>query len=194
MWSRHLSMVRSAILIPAMRSTKQLQADRILPLRHLEMRQLSRAGWLPITLRGPSAFWGYNSTSHPVSEPNPNPPLDHARPAQELACSLNASSPGLPLLVLTVAGDLSAEVERRAAELGTLVPVEDVRFPNNMRDGRCGAHGLAHDHRCCRGEGVSQDLRRPVSRHMLAASAVLLPAVRRHTRRRCCVEDGPIVC
>jgi hypothetical protein len=60
----------------------------------------------------------------------------YAHFAQELACSLNASSPGLPLLVLTVVGDLSADVERRAAQLGTLVPVEDVRFPNNMRDGR----------------------------------------------------------
>ena len=56
--------------------------------------------------------------------------------AQELACSLNASSPGLPLLVLTVAGGLTADVKRRAAQLGTLVPVDDVRFPNNMRDGR----------------------------------------------------------
>ena len=56
--------------------------------------------------------------------------------AQELACSLNASSPGLPLLVLTVAGDLGADAERRAAQLGTLVPVDDVRFPNSMRDGR----------------------------------------------------------
>ncbi len=55
---------------------------------------------------------------------------------QELACSLNASSPGLPLLVLTVAGDLGAAAEARAAQLGTLVRVEDVRFPNAMRDGR----------------------------------------------------------
>jgi len=38
--------------------------------------------------------------------------------------------------VLTVVGDLGTATEARAAQLGTLVPVEDVRFPNAMRDGR----------------------------------------------------------
>ena len=38
--------------------------------------------------------------------------------------------------MLTVAGDLSAGAAARAAQLGTLLPIEDVRFPNSMRDGR----------------------------------------------------------
>lgn len=59
------------------------------------------------------------------------------RAVQELACSLNRSSPGVPLLVLTVAGDISPAVEKQAAALAQLVHVDEFRFHNAMRDGRC---------------------------------------------------------
>ena len=55
---------------------------------------------------------------------------------QELACSLNRSSPGVPLLVLTVHGDLSRAVEEQAAALAELIYVEELWFDNAMRDGR----------------------------------------------------------
>ena len=59
---------------------------------------------------------------------------------QELACSLNASSPGVPLLLLTVAGDLSAAVESEAEGLATILKVADFRFHNAMREGRWVRH------------------------------------------------------
>jgi len=58
-----------------------------------------------------------------------------------VACSLNATNPGLPLLVMTVEGDLSPGVAAAAAQVATLVHVPDLMFPNTMRDGRCGSNG-----------------------------------------------------
>ena len=61
---------------------------------------------------------------------------------QELACSVGRTNPGLPLVVLSVAGDLTA------AELNTVKAldvqlrfVDEVRFPNIREDGRCGVKG-----------------------------------------------------
>lgn len=46
---------------------------------------------------------------------------------QELACSLRRSNPEVELLVMTVEGDLSIEVERQVAAQAKMVYVED--FP-----------------------------------------------------------------
>lgn len=55
---------------------------------------------------------------------------------QEVACSINATNQGLPLLVMTVAGDLSPAIEAQAARAGRVVHVPDLNLPNSMRDGR----------------------------------------------------------
>ena len=57
---------------------------------------------------------------------------------QEVACSLHVSNPGLPLLVMTVASDLSPGVEAAVAGVARVVHVPELSFPNTMRDGRYG--------------------------------------------------------
>ena len=55
-----------------------------------------------------------------------------------MQCSLNRSNPGLPLLILTVQGDLSPSVLQAAQAVGQIVQVEDVRVGkgNTYEDGR----------------------------------------------------------
>ena len=51
---------------------------------------------------------------------------------QALACSLNRTNPGLPLVVLTVAGDLRPKTEAAVREVAHLQHVPDFYFPNNV--------------------------------------------------------------
>ena len=59
---------------------------------------------------------------------------------QALQCSLNRTNPGLPLLILTVPGDLSPFILQAAQALGRVIEVEDVRVGsrNTYEDGRSG--------------------------------------------------------
>ena len=49
---------------------------------------------------------------------------------QGLACSLNRSNPGLPLVVITVKGDLTAESEDAIRQVARLVHVDEFYVRN----------------------------------------------------------------
>ena len=57
---------------------------------------------------------------------------------QGLACSIKRTNGDLPLVVLTVKGDLSEESEQAVQEVATLVHVEDF-FVRSLHTQRCGA-------------------------------------------------------
>ena len=52
---------------------------------------------------------------------------------RELACSLNATNPGVPLLIMAVKGDLNTADLAEVATLGELRLVTDIRVPNTRR-------------------------------------------------------------
>lgn len=49
---------------------------------------------------------------------------------QGLACSLNRTNPGLPLVVITVKGDLTAESEAAIGQVARLIHVDEFFVPN----------------------------------------------------------------
>ena len=57
----------------------------------------------------------------------------HLTLKQEVACSLNATNPGLPLLVMTVPGDLSPGVEAAAAAVAQVPAAGFQNLPPNYR-------------------------------------------------------------
>jgi len=66
------------------------------------------------------------------------PPDKLQQHAQGLACSIKRTNGDLPLVVLTVKGDLSEESEQAVRKVATLVHVEDF-FVRSLHTQRCGA-------------------------------------------------------
>lgn len=80
-------------------------------------------GWRGLRGEAPSPNkrWGLSSI-----EPHPEAPAFAA--AQELACSLAASNPGLPLVVLTATGELTPATRRAVESFAELRVVEPLFF------------------------------------------------------------------
>lgn len=57
---------------------------------------------------------------------------------QELACSIRKHSPGVPLIVVAVEGDLDAESEEAVRNIAIYRKVEEFSFPNELF-ARCSA-------------------------------------------------------
>ena len=64
--------------------------------------------------------------------------LQATKHVQGLACSIKRTNGDLPLVVLTVKGDLSEESEQAVRKVATLVHVEDF-FVRSLHTQRCGA-------------------------------------------------------